>query len=213
MSHLLVLAKAPVPGRVKTRLCPPLTAAQAAEIAAASLADTLEAVAACSADRCILALDGTAGDWLPEGFRVVPQRGSTFAERLAAAWDDAGGPGVQIGMDTPQVTPALLDQALDSVLRPDGDASLGLAQDGGWWMLGLQRPDSRVFAGIPMSASDTGRRQRDRLVGLGYDVTDLPVLRDVDTFEDLVHVARLAPHSHTARAAAQTISQQVRRAG
>jgi glycosyltransferase A (GT-A) superfamily protein (DUF2064 family) len=223
MSHLLVLAKAPVPGRVKTRLCPPLTAVQAADIAAASLADTLEVVAACSADRRVLALEGPVGDWLPEGFRVIPQRGLTFADRLAAAWDDVGGPGIQIGMDTPQVTPRLLDEALDSVLRPEGYASLGLAQDGGWWALGLQRPDSRVFDGIPMSASDTGSRQRERLVGLGYDVTDLPVLRDIDTVEDLVQVTRSAPGTRTARVAtefmgaevmgAEVMGAEVRRAG
>lgn len=117
--HLLVIAKAPVPGRVKTRLCPPLTPTEAAAVAAAALADTLDAVAGCAADRKILALDGNPGDWLPPGFEVIPQRGATFCHRLAHAWSDASGPGLQIGMDTPQVTSELLDRCLEATFGLD----------------------------------------------------------------------------------------------
>lgn len=213
MSTLLVMAKSPVAGQVKTRLVPPLTHAQAAAVAAASLADTLEAVRRCSADRRVLALDGPVGDWLPEGFLVIPQRGLDFAARLAAAWDAVGGPAVQIGMDTPQVTAELLDRALIDLDRPGVDAVLGLAEDGGWWAIGLQTPDARVFEGVPMSAVDTGIRQRERLVDLGRVVTDLPVLRDIDTVVDLVAVTREAPHIRTARVAAQVIATQAGRVG
>jgi glycosyltransferase A (GT-A) superfamily protein (DUF2064 family) len=116
--HVLVMAKEPVAGQVKTRLCPPCTYEQAAEIAAAALADTLDAVAACGATRRILALDGRPGPWLPAGFEVVAQEGRAFGERLAHAWARAGGPGLQIGMDTPQVTGAELDDALGALLVP-----------------------------------------------------------------------------------------------
>jgi glycosyltransferase A (GT-A) superfamily protein (DUF2064 family) len=190
------MAKAPVPGRVKTRLCPPLSPGEAAQYAAAALADTLHAVAACNADDKVLALEGEPGAWLPPGFRVVAQRGSSFNERLAHAWDDAGGPGVQIGMDTPQVTPDLLDGALGQV-RP-GRALLGPTPDGGWWALGLSRPDSRVFDGVPMSRCDTGIWQRARLMQLGYAVHDLESLVDVDHFEDAVTVAADAPCTRSA---------------
>ena len=190
------MAKAPVPGRVKTRLCPPLTPDEAAEYAAAALADTLEAVAACAADDKVLALEGEPGAWLPAGFRVVAQRGSSFNQRLAHAWDDAGGPGVQIGMDTPQVTPELLDGALAQV-RP-GRALLGPTPDGGWWALGLSRPDGRVFDGVPMSRCDTGIWQRARLAQLGYSVRELESLVDVDHFEDAVTVAVDAPRTRSA---------------
>lgn len=183
MTHVLVMAKAPVAGRVKTRLCPPCTPAQAAEIAEAALADTLEAVAACGAGRRIVALGGAAGPWLPPGFEVIPQVDGAFDLRLAAAWAAAGGAGVQIGMDTPQVTPALLDGALEALDRTD--AALGLAADGGWWAIGLRRPDARVFAGIPMSTAQTGARQRARLRLLGLSVSDLPALVDLDTAADL----------------------------
>ena len=181
------MAKAPVAGRVKTRLCPPCSPAEAAEIAEAALADTLEAVAGSAADRRIVALDGAPGPWLPPGFEVVPQAAGPFDVRLTAAWTAAGGPGVQIGMDTPQVTPALLDDALG---RLDGHpAALGLAADGGWWALALRRPEPRAFAGIPMSTSRTGGDQLARLRSLGHDVALLPTLVDLDTTADLEAVS------------------------
>ena len=195
--HLLVMAKEPVPGQVKTRLCPPLTPVQAAEYAAAALADTLEAVAGCGADDKVLALEGSPGPWLPAGFRVVPQRGATFNERLTHAWADAGGAGVQIGMDTPQVTAAALDEAL--ALVAPGRAALGPTPDGGWWALGLPAPDGRAFDDVPMSCPDTGLRQREQLHRLGYVIDDLAPLIDVDHHADAVAVADQASHLRSTR--------------
>ena len=184
--HVLVMAKAPVPGRVKTRLCPPCTPAEAAAVAEAALADTLDAVAACGAARLIVALDGTPGPWLPAGFQVVPQCTGPFHQRLAAAWDAAGGPGVQIGMDTPQVTPALLDDALATLDATS--AGLGMAVDGGWWAIALRRPEAGLFTGIPMSTARTGRDQLARLEELGHDVRPLPTLADMDVVGDIAAV-------------------------
>src|SRR3954464_9115370 len=96
--HLLVMAKSPVPGRVKTRLCPPCSPEEAAAVAAAALAETLDAVAACHADRKIVALDGEPGEWAPAGFELIEQCRGSLADRLAHAWSTAGGGGVQIGM-------------------------------------------------------------------------------------------------------------------
>jgi rSAM/selenodomain-associated transferase 1 len=198
--HVMVMAKAPVPGRVKTRLVPPYTYEQAAMLAEAALADTLDAALGCGADEVVVALDGEPGAWLPPGCRVVPQRGTRFDDRLASAWDDAGGPGVQIGMDAPQVRAADLDAALAALV--DHDAALGLADDGGWWGIGLRVPDRRVFVGVPMSRPDTGARQLQRLRQLGLAVADLPVLRDVDVAADVAAVAAAVPGSRFALAAA-----------
>jgi glycosyltransferase A (GT-A) superfamily protein (DUF2064 family) len=199
--HLLVLAKAPVPGRVKTRLCPHLSPVEAAEVAAAALADTLDAVAACGSTRRILALDGAPGDWLPPGFTVVAQRGNTLNERLAAAWTAAGGPGLQIGMDTPQVTPELLNHCLERTASPGASAALGLAEDGGWWALGLARGWTvDVFAGVAMSEATTGADQLGVLRAHGHQVHDLPVLRDLDRIEDLEALARQVPSARVAAA-------------
>jgi uncharacterized protein len=194
--HVLVVAKAPVAGRVKTRLCPPCTEEQAAAVAEAALADTLESVAACAASRRVVALDGDPGPWLPPGFEIIRQRGDGLAQRLAHAWDAVGGPGVQLGMDTPQVTASLLDAALAALDRTA--AALGHAADGGWWAIALRRPDAAVFRELPMGSADTGRRQEARLRALGLDVTALPVLADLDTVDDLPAVVEAAPSSRTA---------------
>jgi glycosyltransferase A (GT-A) superfamily protein (DUF2064 family) len=207
--HVIVMAKSPRPGRVKTRLCPPFTPAEAAAVAAASLADSLTAVAACAAPRKLLALDGPPGPWLPPGFEVVPQRGDDFNQRLTNAWADAGGPGLQIGMDTPQVTAEELDHLLGALdgapagpTRRARPAVLGHALDGGWWVIGWRRADPRaVFAGIPMSGATTGRAQETRLLGLDLDVLHAAPKRDVDTVADLAAVAAEAPHLRTARLA------------
>jgi rSAM/selenodomain-associated transferase 1 len=199
---LVVLAKAPVPGRSKTRLCPPLGPDQAALLAEAALADTLETVASTRAGQRVLALDGPIGAWLPAGFEVIPQRGAGLDERLAAAADDVGGPMLIIGMDTPQAGPGLLDRAMESLLRPGVDAVLGRAADGGWWALGVRRPHPEIFLGIPMSRPCTGQKQEERIRALGLVVRRLPVLRDVDVFGDARAVAASIPGSRFARAVA-----------
>jgi len=190
---LLVMAKEPVPGRVKTRLVPPCTPRQAAALAEAALADTLHAVLAAPARRRVLVLDGEPGPWLPPGFDVVPQCGGSLDERLAAAFAAVPGPALLIGMDTPQLTPALL-----AVDWEAADAWFGPAADGGFWGLGLRRPDGALVRGVPMSTADTGAVQQARLHAAGLRVAELPRLRDVDTAADAVAVARQAPQSRFA---------------
>ena len=194
---VMVIAKAPEPGRVKTRLCPPCTPVQAAALAAASLEDTFAAVSAVPDVRRVLVLSGPAGSWIPAGFEVVPQRGGGLDERLASAFadvmDGASGPAVLVGMDTPQLTAALLGTALDVLSAPGTGAVLGPACDGGWWAVGLHRPEPMAFLGIPMSASVTCQAQRQRLEALGLRVARLPTLVDVDDIGTAAEVARLAP--------------------
>lgn len=190
---LLVIAKEPRPGRVKTRLTPPFTPAEAAALAEAALTDTLLAVAATPATRRVLVLEGTPGPWLPPGFDVVPQCDGGLDERLAAAFAGCDGPTLLIGMDTPQVTPALLTEDFTGC-----DAVFGPAEDGGFWALGLAEPDPRLLRGVPMSTPTTGAVQRERLIGAGLRVRDLPRLRDVDTAADAEAVAAAAPHSRFA---------------
>jgi len=203
---LLVIAKAPVPGRVKTRLCPPCTPAQAATLAAAALADTLTAVAQVDARR-VLVLDGAPGTWLPRaGFEVIAQRGDGLDERLAAAFADAGAPALLIGMDTPQLTPALLRAGLQAL--SDHDAVLGPADDGGYWAIGLNRADASLLRGVPMSVAHTGAAQRARLCAARLRVADLPALRDVDDIADAHAVARAAPRGRFAAALAAVTAEQ-----
>ena len=190
---LLVIAKQPIPGRVKTRLVPPCTHEQAAALAEAALADTLHTVLTVPARRRVLVLDGRPGPWLPPGFDVVPQCGGPLDERLAGAFATVRGPALLIGMDTPQVAPGLL-----SVDWQAADAVFGPAADGGFWALGLRVPDPALLRGVTMSTPDTGAVQLGRLLTAGLRVAHLPRLRDVDTAADAVAVARQAPRSRFA---------------
>ena len=202
-ASIIVMAKAPLPGRVKTRLGPPCTPEEAAALAEAALADTLRAaLSTTGAARVVLALDGGHGWWRDAGARVIAQRGKGLDERLAHAFADVGGRSLLIGMDTPHVTPALLDDALATLDRDGVDAVLGPAADGGWWALGMRRPDARALLGVPMSTRWTGDQQRARLGSLGLRVELLPTLADVDDFATAVEVAAAAPHTEFAAAMA-----------
>jgi len=204
---LLVIAKAPVPGRVKTRLTPPFTPEQAAALARAALTDTLAAAAAArGAARRVVVLDGEPGPWLPPGFEVIPQRGDGLEERLASAFADVGDPAFLVGMDTPQVTPALLDRGLRAVAH--GGTAFGAALDGGWWCIGLQPGDHAVFDGVPMSTDDTGEIQLARMHAMGMTPAILRPLLDVDTHEDAVVVAAQAPKSRFAATLAAAAPEQ-----
>ncbi|WP_306215742.1 TIGR04282 family arsenosugar biosynthesis glycosyltransferase [Actinoplanes sp. RD1] len=188
--QVLVLAKTPVPGRVKTRLCPPYTPEQAAAIAAAALADTVDAVGT-----GILVIEGDHP--APRGWTRTVQRGDSLGERIAHAFLDTARPGTAtllIGMDTPQVTPALVRAALDRLASGPHDAVLGPAEDGGWWALGLRdAAHAAVLRDVPMSTATTGADTRAALASRGLRVGDLPALRDVDTAADAYAVAGLCP--------------------
>ena len=196
MTTIVVIAKETIPGKVKTRLHPALTYEQAAELAAASLADTLAVAAAMPAARRILCFDGNQLPLGSELFEVVPQVSGDLGMRLAAIFDECSGPTVLIGMDTPQLTAEMLAPVFDEWTT---DAYLGFANDGGFWMLGLAEPDGSLILGIPMSKDDTGQQQLERLTRRGLSVTLLPELTDVDTIADARAVAALAPASNFGR--------------
>ncbi|MFC1416935.1 TIGR04282 family arsenosugar biosynthesis glycosyltransferase [Streptacidiphilus cavernicola] len=202
-----MLAKAPSPGRVKTRLTPARTPAQAADLAEAALADTLGTLGRVPAGRRVLVLDGTPGRWLPPGWDVLPQRGGGLDLRLAAAFADAdrlapGAPALLVGMDTPQLSARTLAEPLSAAVRGGADAWYGPAADGGFWALGLARPTAalarQLLHGVPMSTPHTGADLLQRLTAAALRVTVLPTLTDVDTVADAEEVAALAPHSRFA---------------
>jgi uncharacterized protein len=197
---LIVLAKAPEPGRSKTRLCPPCTAEQAAELAAAALADTLAAVEAAATGRRIVVLDGEAGGLGAAGWEVISQRGHGLDERIAHAFEDVGGSALLVGMDTPQLTPALVSASALALGEPDVDAVFGPALDGGFWALGLREPMASTVIGVPMGSATTGAAQLARLRALDLRARLLPPLRDVDTITDARVVAAGAPGTRFAEA-------------
>lgn len=197
---LIVIAKQPVPGRVKTRLCPPCSPRQAAAIAEAALRDTLAAVAATPAERRVVALDGVPGPWLAPGFEVVPQVAGGLGERLEAAFAGCDGPAFLVAMDTPQVTPVLLTRALTALAAPGVDAVLGPTPDAGYWGVGFAGRAPGAFHGVPMSSPHTLAAQIARLDALGLATRMLPPLEDVDSFDDARRVASAAPETRFAAA-------------
>jgi uncharacterized protein len=196
--HISVIAKEPRPGFVKTRLCPPCSPEQAAALAAAALLDTLDAV-----DQLVLTarndgidlaptlvFDGDPGAWTRPGYSVIPQRGGGLEERLANAFSDLG-PGFIVGMESPHAISSIAC-ALRSV--QGGEDAIGLAEDGGYWVIGLGHVDSErvvdLFHGVPMSASNTGLAQLTRLHSHKRSVYLLPQARDLDTIDDVRAVAQ-----------------------
>ena len=191
---VVVFAKAPRPGRVKTRMCPPLSAAQAAALYSAMLADVLEATAAFAAAlglEPVLALHpaSEAPHWqsrVPRGYRVIGQRGRSLAERMSRVAAQEAGPGrgplLLRGSDSPALPRECLEQALEAL--ETSDIAIAPDPDGGYSLIGLVGAWPGLFS-HPMSTgnvlTDTlaqARRlgARTHLVEGGFDL---------DRFEDL----------------------------
>ena len=199
---VLVVAKAPVPGRAKTRLAAVVGDEVAAEIAAAALLDTLDAVAAAPVQARVVALTGNLDGACASAeirrrladFTVIPQRGDDFAERLANAHVDAAAAAdirtvLQIGMDTPQASAEILAECAQEL--SGADAVLGLADDGGWWVLGVSDASmAECLRAVPMSQPNTGALTLAALYAQGIGVRLVAELADVDTSADIATVRR-----------------------
>lgn len=190
-----LVAKAPVAGQVKTRLCPPLSPAQAAELAAAMLADVAATVRETGLPAwCVHAgppqpVRAAVGDDLP----LRPQRGGDLGERLTACQRDLFGGGLErlvlLGGDVPTVDAALLAGAL---ARADAaDVVLGPARDGGYTLLVSHRPTPELFAGVDMGTERVLARTLARAREAGLAAATVDARHDLDTLADL-HAARRA---------------------
>ena len=150
----------------------------------APLRDTLGAMLAAPVGRRVLAIDGPAGARLPAGFELMAQRGGDFGDRLAGALADAYAlaalPMLLVRSDAMDMTPDVLTDAARSLLSGEADAAFGPASDGGFWLLGLHRPDRSLVAGIPGTATGgapaagAGRVLLDRLASAGLRVALAP---------------------------------------
>jgi uncharacterized protein len=194
---VVVIAKAPVPGFAKTRLAATVGDKAAADIAAATLLDTLDAVDATPVHTTVVALTGDLGQASSSrqirsrlgDVQVVEQRGEDFSARLANAIVDAAGvagprPVLLIASDTPQVTSDLLADCAQALLETD--VVFGLARDGGWWVLGVTEPAmADCLHTIPTSRSDTGPATLEAMRARGLRVKLVAELSDVDTVDDV----------------------------
>jgi uncharacterized protein len=194
---LTVMAKAPRAGKVKTRLSPPLTLEQAAELSACFLRDTAENIAAVVAwgmARGVRAAGlvsytpvGDEGlfEGLPlEGFALVAQRGDGFGERLLAAAEDVLACGFGsvclIDSDSPTVPREAYEQAVKELARPGDRIVLGPAADGGYYLIGMKRAHAEVFEGIAWSTATVYAETCERAREAGIEVVELPLWYDVD---------------------------------
>jgi glycosyltransferase A (GT-A) superfamily protein (DUF2064 family) len=206
-----VIAKECLPGRVKTRMVPPLTPVGAAELAQLSLSRTLETVRRLPASHRLLVMEGTPRSRDARGFTVLRQAGGALDERLAVVCDIAAGPLLILGMDTPQFSAAHLAGVLGDWSRPAPgyDAWLGPAADGGFWALALLRPLGSLIRGVPMSTGHTAARQLARLARYRLSTGLLPVLRDMDYFTDSLEIAAVIPDTDFASAVSAASRQSV----
>jgi rSAM/selenodomain-associated transferase 1 len=194
------MAKAPQPGRAKTRLCPPLQPAQAAELSAAFLRDITENIALASRAALIdgyvayapagnegwfaghLA-DGTALV-LADGSPLMPHDVQGFGRCLLhaaqALFARGFGAVCLINSDSPTLPTAVLIQAARALAPPGERIVLGPAEDGGYYLLGMKRPRAELFADIAWSTSNVAAATHARAVALGLDVVTLPAWYDVD---------------------------------
>jgi uncharacterized protein len=148
----------------------------------APLQETLGAALAAPVARRILALGGVSDGWLPTGFGRIAPRGGDYGERMAAVLADAYAtatlPILLIRPDALQITPDMIADAAWSLLSGEADAAFGPASDGGFWLLGLQRPDRSLVVGLPApnEGGTPGRQLLDRLASAGLRVALAPRL-------------------------------------
>ena len=209
---LVIMAKEPAVGRTKTRLCPPLTPARAAQLYEALLRDTIHLAAGLDGVQLAVALtppEATAQfeRWSPPGTTLLPVSGVDIGECLDRVFFSllaAGHSGVMaLNSDGPTLPPAHLDQALAQL--DQADVVLGPGEDGGYYLVGLRAPHPRLFYEIDWSTERVLPQTLARAESLGLSVALLPPWYDVDTAPDLerlrAEVETLPPRAvpHTRR--------------
>jgi len=206
---LAIMVKQPVPGRVKTRLCPPLTPAQATELYRCFLLDKMAQVRRVAAATPYLAFTPPeAGPFFRElaggTFSLVPQHGQDLGERLhhlSTHLLAVGHPGVVIvDSDTPSLPDPFLVEAVERVEDRDTDAVFGPAEDGGYYLVGLRQSAPAIFQRIAWSTPVVLDQTLRAAAGTGLRVHLLPPWYDVDTGKDLGRLTRdLEGNGTTAR--------------
>lgn len=195
---LAILAKAPVPGRVKTRLVPTLGAEGACRLHERLLRQTLEVALATTSPRCITlwtALDHVHPLFLTladrHGIALRAQPEADLGERMHHALQAMGEPGLLIGSDCPILTPALL-RCCRAALR-SVDAVFLPAEDGGFALVGLNRAEPRLFADIDWGTDQVMAQTRRRAAELDWQLACPARVWDVDRPEDLKRLAIIFP--------------------
>jgi len=196
-----IFAKEPVPGRVKTRLCPPLSPEEAAEIYRISLEETV-AVASSGRFFPVIFYTGRQAYFRQAfpGLTLIAQVGDDLGERMDRALETLLGQGhaaaVLIGSDSPDLPPAHLEDAF--ALLDRADCVTVPADDGGYVLIGERRHHPELFRDIPWSTGEVLAATRRRAAALGIDYRELAPWEDVDDLESLKRLLQRSPGSATA---------------
>lgn len=192
-SVLLIFARAPEPGKTKTRLIPALGPERAAELHRSLIIYTLEQATrtAFSAIR-LYCFPDTAHNFFQEcelrfNVGLYPQQGRDLGERMLLAFQETLANhthAVLVGSDCPDISSGILDRA-GQALVAGNDAVIGPSKDGGYYLIGLQQMNASLFKEMPWSTEQVADITRQRLRELGWSWTELPVLRDLDIISDL----------------------------
>jgi rSAM/selenodomain-associated transferase 1 len=191
---LLIFARRPAPGKVKTRLIPRLSPHEAAQLYQYMLTDILNKTASIREVDKILFYEGgrEADDYfrtqVPR-FRLCPQRGEDLGVRMEAAFDHAFTMGYRsaavIGTDSPDLPVAYIEESFRMLENGDTDVVFGPAEDGGYYLLGMKRTHGELFRGITWSSGKVLRESIGKAGLLGLSCKILPVWYDVDVPADL----------------------------
>ncbi|HSB44638.1 MAG TPA: TIGR04282 family arsenosugar biosynthesis glycosyltransferase [Nitrospira sp.] len=195
---LVIFAKAPIPGQVKTRLCPPLTADEAATLHGSFVLDTLERTKAAAGklklpfDRYLACSPSSTAVFFKimeerQGVKLIDQVGEDLGARMKHAFETLFARGYRhvliVGTDVPSLPLAHYQQAL--AFLDAHDLVLGPALDGGYYLIGLNKPTAALFENVSWSTDRVLSMTRERADGLGVRTALLPAWRDIDTIDDL----------------------------
>ena len=213
---VVVMAKAPMVGAVKTRLAPVLTAEEAADLYHCFVLDTLDLVRGVAAFRVLAYAPAESHAWFAAtcpDFLLLPQSGADLGARMAHVFStlfgQGAGPIVLVGADAPTLPTHLVTRALVTLEHGGGDVVLVPAEDGGYCLIGLAAPQAALFIDMPWSTPTVLARTLDRAAAEGLRAVLLESWWDVDTPDDLRRLAAAAPDS----AARHTRAYLIDRAG
>jgi uncharacterized protein len=196
---LVVMTKAPEPGQSKTRLVPPLSFDEAAELARALLIDQLDHLANFDGAQLFIAFTpktaaGFFEAYAAQGYACFLQQGNSLGERMRHAFEHLFDHGLRnvvlIGSDLPTIPLGFFEQAYGWLDDGGTDLVLGPSVDGGYYLIGMNRLLSDVFEGIVWSRDDVLDRTTEKLAALGLKYRLLSSWYDIDTAEDLNRLSR-----------------------
>jgi rSAM/selenodomain-associated transferase 1 len=192
---LVVVAKEPVPGKVKTRFIPQLSPAEAAGLYRCSLHDRITEISALNGvDRAIAYTPEDARDTFTElsldGFELFTQRGKGLGQRLNNIFQDNLARGYQavsiVDSDSPDLPKSIINESFGLLLSKQAEVVLGPCHDGGYYLVGLRKPYPELFKNIPWSTKNVLSTTLEKAGKMGLNVKLLSSWNDLDTFEDLI---------------------------